>query len=89
LPRGQALDQRLGGEIGFGQRVDEDRALDGLEAVRCCDLGQHARGTVGARPDHGGIDGDVTGLDAMGDERAVGGTAQIRLADAADGGDCG
>src|SRR5215510_11569789 len=43
LPRGQALDQRLGGEIGLGQRVDEDRTLDGLEAVRRCDLGQHAR----------------------------------------------
>jgi hypothetical protein len=33
LPRGQAVDEGVGGEIGFGQRVDEDGAVDGLETV--------------------------------------------------------
>jgi hypothetical protein len=89
LPGGQTVDQRLGSEIGFGQRVDEDRALDGLETVRCRDLGQHARGTIGARPDHGGIGRDVTGLDAMGNKRAISGAAQIRFGEAAHRGDRG
>jgi hypothetical protein len=89
LPRGQAVDQDLGGEIGLGQRVDENRPMDGIETVRRRDLGQHARGSVSARPDHSRIDRDVAGLDSVGDERAIGGAAQIRLADAADGGDGG
>ena len=48
----QILDQRLGGEIAFRQRVDEDAAADGLEAVGGRDLDLHARRAVGARPDH-------------------------------------
>jgi hypothetical protein len=47
------VDQRIGGEVGLRQRVDIDRALDGLEAVRGGDLGQHARGTVRACPHDG------------------------------------
>src|SRR5262249_39829669 len=66
-----------------------DGAVDGLETVGGRGLGQHARGTVGARPDHGGIDRDVAGLDAVGDDGAIGGSAEIRLADAADGGNRG
>ena len=89
LPGGQALDQRVGGEIGFRQRIDEDGAVDGLEAVGGRDLGQHPRRPVGARPDHAGVERDVAGLDAMGDERAIGGAAEIRLGDAAGGGDRG
>jgi hypothetical protein len=50
-----SLDQDLGGEIGFGQRIDENRTVDDFETVRGRDLGQHARGAVGARPDYGGI----------------------------------
>ena len=89
LPRRQALDQGIGGEIGFGQRVDEHGAVDGLEAVGCRNLRQHARRPIGARPDHGGVVGDVAGLDAMGDERAIGGAAEIGPGDAADRGDRG
>ena len=89
LPCGQSFDQCLCREIGFGQRVDENRAVDDLEAVGRRDLGQHAGRTIGARPDHGGIDRDVAGLDAVGDERAIGGAAQVRLGEAADGGNCG
>ena len=85
----QAFDQRLGGEIGFRQRVHEQRPLDRLETVRGRNLDQHARRAIGPRPDHGGINRHIAGLDAMGDERAVGGPAQIGLGDAANGGDCG
>jgi hypothetical protein len=56
LIRRQILDQRLGGAIGFRQRIDEHRAPDVAEAVGGCDFDQHARRPVGARPDHGGID---------------------------------
>src|SRR5262249_49523567 len=42
-----------------------------------------------ARPDHGGIDRDVAGLNAVGDDWAIGGAAEIRLADAASGGNRG
>ena len=59
LARRQVFDQRLGGEIGFRQRVDEDRALNVAEAVGRCDLDQHARRPVGARPDYAGIDGHI------------------------------
>ncbi len=87
LPRGQAVDERVGGEIGFGQRIDEDGTVDGLETVGGRDLGQHARGAVGARPDHGGVERNVAGLNAVGDDGAIGGTAQIGPGD--DGGDRG
>ena len=89
LPGRQALDQRLGGEIGLRQRIDEHGAVDGLEAVGGRNLDQHARRPVGARPDHGGVVGDVAGLDAMGDERPIGGAAEIRPGDAAGRGDRG
>ena len=70
LPGRQALDQRLGGEIGLRQRVDEDGAADIPETVGGRDLDQHARGPVRARPDHAGIGRDVAGLDAVGDDAA-------------------
>ena len=89
LPRGQAVDQSVGGEIGVGQRIDEYGAVDGLEAVGGRNLGQHPCRAVGARPDHGGVVGYVAGLDAMGDERSIGGPAEVRFGDAAGGGDRG
>jgi hypothetical protein len=89
LPRGQAADQSVGGEIGFGQRIDEYGAVDGLEAVGGGNLGQHPCRAVGARPDHGGVVGYVAGLDAVGDERPIGGPAEVRFGDAAGAGDRG
>jgi hypothetical protein len=89
LARRQPLDQGIGGKIGFGQRVDEHGAVDGLEAVGGRNLSQHARRPIGARPDHGGVVGDVAGLDAVSNERAIGGAAEVRLGDAAGRGDRG
>ena len=66
----QVLDQRLGGEIAFRQRIDSDRAADALEAVGGRGLDQHARRPVGARPDHAGIGRDVARLNAVGDDAA-------------------
>ena len=57
-----------------------------LEAVGGRDLDQHARRPVGARPDHAGIGRHVAGLDAVGDQRPVGGAAEVGLGDAAGGG---
>jgi hypothetical protein len=82
LPGRQAFEERLGGEVGFRQRVDMDRAADGLEAVGGGDLDQHARGPVGARPDHAGIDRDVARLDAVGDDRPIGRAAERGFGDA-------
>ena len=82
LPGRQAFDQRLGGEVGFRQRVDIDRATDGLEAVGGGDLDQHARGAVCSRPDDAGIDRDVARLDAVGDDRPIGRAAERGLGDA-------
>ncbi len=84
LPRRQALEQRLGGEIALRQRIDEYAAKDVLEAVGGRDLDQHAGRPVGPRPDHAGIDRHVARLDAVGDNRAIRGAAEIRARDAAD-----
>ena len=83
----QAFDQRLGGEIGFGERVDRDRAANALEAVGGRGLDQHARRPVGARPHHAGIGRDVTRLNTMGDDRPIRDAAERRLGDAAGDGD--
>ena len=87
LVRRQVLDQRLCGEIGFRQRVDEHRAPDVAEAVGGRDLDQHARGTVSARPDHAGIDRHVARLHAVSDLRPVRREAQRGPREAADCGD--
>jgi hypothetical protein len=79
LTRGQAVDQSVSGEISFKQRIDEDGTLDSLETVGGRDLGQHAGGTVGARPDHRGIERDVARLDAVRDYGAIGRVTQVRL----------
>ena len=50
LPGRQTLGQRLSGEIGLRQRIDEDRAANVLEAVGGSDLDQHARRPVRTRP---------------------------------------
>ena len=91
LPGRQAFDQSLGGEVAFRQRIDERAVPDVLEAVGGRDLDQHARRTVGARPDHAGVDRDVAGLHTMRDQRPVGGAAEIGLGDRSDrrNGRCG
>ena len=86
LPRRQVLHQRLGGEIAFRQRVDEQPLADVAEAVGGGDLHLHARRPVGARPHHAGIDADIAGLQAMGDERTVAGAAEVGPGDAAERG---
>ncbi len=83
LARRQAFDQRLGGEIGLRQRVDIDRAANGLETVGGRDPDQHARRSVGARPDDAGIDRHVARLDAVGDDRPITRAAERGLGDAA------
>ena len=79
LSRRQAFDQRLGREIRLGQSIDEHAVPDVLEAVGGGNLDKHARGTVGPRPHHARIGGNVAGLDAMADQRPLSGEAQIRL----------
>src|SRR5262249_7705035 len=64
LPGGQVLEQRLGGEMGLRQSVDEDRAANSLEDLAGRHLDQHARRSIRPRPDNRGIDGDIAGLDA-------------------------
>jgi len=87
LSRRHAFDQRLGGEVGFRQRIDVDRAANILEAVGGRDLDQHARCSVRARPDDAGIDRDVARLDTMSDDGAIGGAAERGLGDAPQHGD--
>ncbi len=53
------------------------------------DLDQHLRRTVGARPYHAAIDGDVAGLHAVGNGRPVGRAAEIRHRDGAEGAGAG
>src|SRR4029453_7377268 len=85
LPRGQPLDQRLGGEIGLRQGVDQDGAADILETVAGRNLDQHARWPVGAPPDDTRVDRNVARLDAVGDERAIGCAAELRPGEAGGG----
>src|SRR5262249_41017620 len=74
----------LGGEIAFRQRVDGNRIADVDKAVADCHFDQHARRPVCARPDHAGIDRDITRLDAMRNSRPIARPAEIRFGDAAD-----
>src|SRR5215471_14991671 len=85
LPGGQTLEQRLGGEIALRQSVDEDGAANSFEALAGRDLDQHAGWSIRPRPDNRGIDADVAGLDAVGNHRPIGGTAQRGLGDATGG----
>ena len=69
LAGGQDLDQHLGGEIALRQRIGEHAVADASEAVGGGNLDLHARGPVGAGPDHAGIDRHVAGLQPMADGR--------------------
>jgi hypothetical protein len=84
LARRQRVEQRFGGEVRFRQSVDEDAVPDLAKRVGGGDLDQHARGPVGACPDHAGASADVAGLHAMGDLRPVRCEAQAGACDAAD-----
>src|ERR1700704_5682441 len=61
------------------------------EAFRGRDLDQHARRLVGASPHHAGIGRHVAGLNAMGDQRAIGSAAEVWPRNSADrrNGGCG
>src|SRR5262249_29838141 len=89
LPGRQALDQRLGGEVGFRQRIDVDGVADGLEAVGRRHLDQHACGSIRASPNDAGIDRYVARLDAVRDHWPLGGAAERRRSEAVQGGGCG
>jgi hypothetical protein len=86
LAAGQVFHQYLGGEVALGQRCDRRQLARILERFGGCDLDQHLRRPVGARPDHAAVDTDVAGLHAVGDLRAVGGAAEIRHRNRADAG---
>ncbi len=89
LARGQAVDQRLHGEVALGQRIERHRAQQRLEAIAGRNVEGQARGTVGARPDHAGIERHVARLHAVADDRPVGGAGQIRRSKTAERGDGG
>ena len=55
--------------------------MDVLEALGGRNLDQHARRTVGSRPDDAGIQRDVARLNAVRDQRPVGGAAHERHRD--------
>jgi hypothetical protein len=59
LPCGQVLDQHLGGEIAFRQRVDRRQCPDVLEGIGGGDFNQHLRRTVRTRPHHAAARVDV------------------------------
>ena len=84
LAGGQVFQQHLGGEVALGQRRDRRQGAGILEGFGGRDLDQHLRGPVGARPDHAAVDADVAGLHAVGDQRPVGGAAEIGHRDRAE-----
>ena len=77
LPGGQVFQQHFGGEVAFGQRRDRRQRPRIGEGLGGRDLDHHLRRPVGARPHHAAIGADVAGLHAMGNERPVGGAAEI------------
>jgi hypothetical protein len=83
LARRQIFDQRLRGEVGFRQGIDESAAADRCKAVAGGDLDKHARGPVGTRPHNSGIGRDIAGLDAVGEDRTIHRAAERRLSDGA------
>ncbi len=72
LPGRQILEQRLGGKVALGQRVDEARVTNVFEAVGGRHLDQHAGWAIGPRPHHAGIDRHVAGLDTVRNNWALG-----------------
>jgi len=84
LARRQILDQNLGREIAFGQGCDRRQGAGVLEGVAGCDVDQHLRWTVAARPDDAAVHRYVTGLNAMRDDGPVGRTREIWHADRAE-----
>ncbi|MGY3645665.1 hypothetical protein ACVWW2_000956 [Bradyrhizobium sp. LM4.3] len=78
LPARQVFDQHLCGEVALGQRRDRRQRAGIPERLRRRHLDQHLRGTVGARPDHATVDGDVARLHAMGHSRPVGRAGKMR-----------
>jgi hypothetical protein len=71
----ELLEQQLGREIAARQSIHEGAIANILEAVGRGDLDLHPGRPIAARPDHPGIEADVTRLHTMSDERPVGGAA--------------
>ena len=86
LSGGQVFQQHLGGEVALRQRRDRRQRAGMPEGLGGGDLDQHLRRPVGARPHHAAVGADVAGLHAMGDQRPVGGAAEIGHRDGADAG---
>ena len=82
----ELFEQQLGREIAVRQSIHKGAVAHSLEVVGGGDLDLHPSRPIATCPDHPGIDAHVARLQAVGDERPVGGAAQIRLGDA--GGPC-
>ncbi len=73
----QVLNQGLHREVTLRQRVNEDRSVNGLERVAGRKVEKHPGRSVDPRPDDARIRRHVARLQAMGDDRAAGGAAEI------------
>ena len=83
-PGGRSSSSSLPVKSLSGSTSTIGRVADVLEALGGRDLDQHARGTVGARPHHAGIDRHVAGLQAVGDARPIRREAEIGSCDTVD-----
>jgi hypothetical protein len=77
LAGGQVFQEHLGGKIALGQCRDRRQRPRIGKRFGGRELNHHLRRAVRARPDHAAIGADVAGLHAMGDDRPVGGAAEI------------
>ena len=84
LARGEIFQQHLGGEVALGESGDRRQNPRIAKRFSRGDLDQHLRRPVHARPHHAAIGADIAGLHTMGDDRAVGGTAEIGHGDGAE-----
>src|SRR5262245_37649598 len=84
LRGGQVLEQKLGGEIGFRQRVHKSGIARVLETVSGRNFNEHPRGSIGTSPDHAGIDGNVAALNPVRDQGPIVGATDEWAGNAAD-----
>ncbi len=83
----QILDELLGGEVAFGQCVQRRQTAGIGEILAGGDFEHRLGGTVGTRPHHARIGGDVARLRVVADHGTAGGAAQRGHGKRAGGGD--
>src|SRR6476646_6580287 len=90
LPRRQAVEQKLRGEIAVRQRIRQGRAQDGLEIHIGRAFNLHPGGPIGTRPYHRRVGGDIARLNPARKLWPVCGAAEIGFCESPEPGErCG